>query len=65
MCWFRYEPQFVHSVLEDNLKGTSGSLKAEGLGDEMFKPVIITTSRRVGVIGPWPNKKQFKASDQK
>jgi hypothetical protein len=51
--------------LEDNLKGTSGSLKAEGLGDEMFKPVIIITSRRVGVIGPWPNKKQFKASDQK
>jgi hypothetical protein len=51
--------------LEDNLKGTSGSLKAEGLDDEMFRPVIITTSRRVGVINPWPNKKQFKASDQK
>jgi hypothetical protein len=55
----------VHSVLEDNLKGTLGSLKPEGLGDEMFKPVIIITSRRVGVIGPWPNKKQFKVSDQK
>jgi hypothetical protein len=31
----------------------------------MSKPVIITTSMRVGVIGLWPNKKQFKASDQK
>jgi hypothetical protein len=40
MCWFRYAPQFVHSVLEENLKGTLGSLKAKGLGDEMFKPVI-------------------------
>jgi hypothetical protein len=55
----------VHSVLEDNLKGTSGSLKAEGPGDAISKPVSIMTSRRVGVIGPWPNKKQFKASDQK
>jgi hypothetical protein len=51
--------------LEDNLKGTSGSLKAEGQGDEMFKPIIIITSRRVGVIGPWPNKKLLKASHQK
>jgi hypothetical protein len=55
----------VHSVLEDNLKGTSGNLKAEGLGDAISRPVIITTSIRVGVIGPWPNKKQFRASDQK
>jgi hypothetical protein len=51
--------------LEDNLKGTSGNLKAEGLGDAISRPVIIITSIRVGVIGPWPNKKQFKASDQK
>jgi hypothetical protein len=29
------------------------------------QPIIITTSRRVRVIGLWPNKKQFKASDQK
>jgi hypothetical protein len=65
MCWFRYAPQFVYSILEDNLKGISVSLKGEGQGDEMFKPVIIITSWRVGVIGPWPNKKQFKASDQK
>jgi hypothetical protein len=55
----------VHSILDDNLKGTLDSLKAEGQGDKMSKPVIITTSRRLGVIGPWPNKKQFKASDQK
>jgi hypothetical protein len=51
--------------LEDNLKGTSGSLKAEGPGDAISKPVIIMTSMRVGVIGPWPNKKQFKVLDQK
>jgi hypothetical protein len=38
---------------------------AEGLDDAMSKLVIITTSMRVGVIGLWPNKKQFKASDQK
>jgi hypothetical protein len=63
ICWFRYATQFVHSVLEHRLKGNSGSLKAEGQDDEMSKPVIITTSRRVGVIGPWANKKQFKASD--
>jgi hypothetical protein len=31
----------------------------------MSKPVIITTSMRVGVIGLWPNKNQFKPSDQK
>jgi hypothetical protein len=51
--------------LEDNVKGTSGSLKAEGLGDAISKPVIIMTSMRVGVIGPWSNKKKFRASDQK
>jgi hypothetical protein len=51
--------------LEDDLKGTSSSLKAEGLGDAISKIVIIMTSMRVGVIGPCPNKKQFKASDQK
>jgi hypothetical protein len=51
--------------LEDNLKGTPGSLKAEGLGDATSKPVIIMTSMRVGLIGPWPNKKQFRASNQK
>ena len=35
------------------------------LGAEMFKPVSIRTSSRVGVIGPWLNKKAFMASDQK
>jgi hypothetical protein len=51
--------------LEDNLKGASGNLKAEGLSDVISRLVIIITSIRVGVIGPWPNKKQFRASDQK
>ena len=55
----------MHSVLEESLKGTFGSLKAEGLGDVISRPVIITTSSRVGVMGPWPNMKQFRASDQK
>jgi hypothetical protein len=55
----------VHSDLEESLKGTSGRLLAEGLGDVMSKPVIITTSMRVRVIRLWPNRKQFKASDQK
>jgi hypothetical protein len=43
--------------LEESLKGTSGRLQAEGLGDAMSKPVIITTSMSVGVIGLWTNKK--------
>jgi hypothetical protein len=51
--------------LEESLKGTLGSIKAEGLGDVMSRPVIMTTSSRVGVMGPWPNMKQFRASDQK
>jgi hypothetical protein len=56
VCAFYFGGQF---------KGTSGSLKAEGLDDAISKPVIIITSIRVGVISPWPNKKQFRASDQK
>ena len=31
----------------------------------IFRPVNIITSSRVGVIGPWPNKKALIASDQK
>ena len=31
----------------------------------MFNPVSIMTSSRVGVIGPWPNKKALMVSDQK
>jgi hypothetical protein len=38
----------VHFVLEDNLKGTSGNLKAKGMGDAISRPVIIITSIRVG-----------------
>jgi hypothetical protein len=34
----------VHSVLEDNLKGTSGNLKVEGLDDAISRPVVIITS---------------------
>ena len=34
-------------------------------GAEMFRPINIKTSSRVGVIGPWPNRKVFMASDQK
>jgi len=31
----------------------------------MLRPVNIKTPSRVGVIGPWPNKKALRASDQK
>ena len=31
----------------------------------IFRPVNIMTSSKVGVIGPWPNKKALMASDQK
>ena len=41
------------------------TLKEEGLEEEMFSPVIMTMSKRVGVMGPCPKKKQFKASDKK
>ena len=33
--------------------------------DVIFRSVIITTSIKVMVEGPWPNMKAFKASDQK
>ena len=29
----------------------------------MFRPVNIMTSSRVGVIGPWPNRKAFIVSN--
>jgi hypothetical protein len=29
------------------------------------KPVSVTTSAKVGVIGPWPKRKAFDTSDQK
>ena len=55
----------MHSVLEESLKGTFGNIKAEGLGDAISRPVIMTTSSKVGVMGPWPNMMQFRVSDQK
>ncbi len=53
------------SVLEESLKGASVRSNADGLEDEMSRPVIITTSMKVGVMGLWPKMKQFSASDQK
>lgn len=36
-----------------------------GLADEVIsKPVIMLMSKRVGVIGPWLNKKAFKVLNQ-
>jgi hypothetical protein len=34
-------------------------------GEEMFKPISMRTSSKVGVIGPWLNKKALRASNQK
>ena len=31
----------------------------------MFKPISMRTSNKVGVIGPWLNKKALRASNQK
>lgn len=40
--------------------------KLTGFADEVTsKPVIIVMSKRVGVIGPWLNKKAFIVLDQK
>lgn len=41
-------------------------LRLDKLADEvMSRPVIITISSRVGVIGPCENRKAFMAVDQK
>ena len=49
------------SILKEDL-----SRKENGLSEvEMFRPVSMRTSRKVGVIGPWPNRKALMASDQK
>jgi hypothetical protein len=48
VCAFCFGGQF-----EGDLRKSEG----RGAGEAMSKPVIITTSTRVGVIGPWPNKK--------
>jgi hypothetical protein len=40
--------------------------KLIGLADEVTsKPVIMVISSRVGVIGPWLNKKALRMLDQK
>jgi hypothetical protein len=40
--------------------------KLIGLADEVIsKLVIIVTSKRVGVIGPWEKRKVFIVEDQK
>ncbi len=40
--------------------------KLMGLADElMSRPVIMIMSKRVGVIGPWLNRKAFRVLDQK
>ena len=40
--------------------------KLIGLADEVIsRPVIMMISRRVGVIGPWLNKKALIVLDQK
>ena len=44
-CWDMYAPQLVLSVLEESSKGTSCMLNAES------KPVIMTTSIKVGSMG--------------
>ena len=42
------------------------SKRWNGLSEaEIFRPVSIMTSNKVGVIGPWLNKKALMASDQK
>ena len=56
-----HPPMLFVSILKEAFssrwKGLSGAW--------MFKPVSITTSIRVGVIGPWLNIKALIASDQK
>ena len=52
-------------ALDESLNGTSAILWAAGLGDPMSRPVIMVASSRVGVMGLWPKKKQFRASHQK
>jgi hypothetical protein len=40
--------------------------RLDKLADEVIsRPVIMMMSRRVGVIGPWENRKAYMAVDQK
>ena len=52
-------------VLVSILKEALSRKSKDRSGAVMFKSVNIITSSKVGVIGPWPNKKALIASDQK
>jgi hypothetical protein len=59
------KPDQPHMLLVLNSK-VGAVFKLTGLADEVIsKPVIIVTSRRAGVIGPWEKRKVFIAVDQK
>src|SRR6185503_1311821 len=56
-----HPPMLFVSILKDAF-----STKRKGLlGALIFRPVSITTSIRVGIIGPWLNMNALTASDQK
>ena len=64
MLWVIYPfhpPMVLVSILKEALSRKS----KERSGAVIFRPVSIITCSRVGVIGPWPNKKALIASDQK
>ena len=56
-----HPPMVLVSILKEALSRKS----KDRSGAVMFKSVNIITSSKVGVIGPWPNKKVLIASDQK
>jgi len=53
-------PMDLVSILKEGSKKSK-----DRSGAVIFRPVNIMTSNKVGVIGPWPNKKVLMASDQK
>ena len=56
-----HPPMLFVSILKEAF-----SRRWKGLSEAwIFRPISIMTSSRVGVIGPWPNKKALMASDQK
>ena len=56
-----HPPMLFVSILKEAFSSSWKDLS----GAWMFKPVSITTSIRVGVIGPWLNIKALIALDQK
>ena len=50
-------------VLVSILKEALSKKSKDRSGAVIFRPVNIMTSSKVGVIGPWPNKKALMASD--